>query len=99
LQIHAYFIACPEIPLWSLVYDNKDDNEWKEFVIKRDDDLLTEVKSEINELKEHVRSKDLPPILEECSQKKGRYKTCEFAHSCLDISEWPQPPRKVRKPK
>lgn len=90
LQIHAYFLARPDLDVWSLCYENKDTQEVKEFTVYRDEKLLDEVRSEIEGLQAHVRSKILPPILSQCQKKQGPYKTCPFAHSCLSTLEWPK---------
>lgn len=88
LQIHAYMIATG-IFVWSLCYENKDTQEWKEFVVRYDPAIAEEVRNELELLNSHVDNKTLPPVLAECRQMKGAYKSCAFAHVCLDQHEWP----------
>lgn len=100
LQVHAYFLLRPDIRLWSLVYEDKDSQEWKEFVVTRNASLLDEVSREIRQLRAYVEQEVLPPVLDECAKKQGRYKTCEFAHACLSHGhEWPTAERRIKRPK
>lgn len=89
LQIHAYMLAT-DWRIWSLIYENKDTQQYKEFPIQFDPKLAEEVEFELQYLNEHVDEKKLPPILDECKKRKGAYKKCPFAHVCLDQDQWPQ---------
>ena len=89
LQIHAYMLAMGW-NVWSLMYENKDTQEWKEFVVHFDQEIANEVEHELSSLNWHVENKALPPILDECKKKQGAYKRCDFAHTCLDQDSWPQ---------
>jgi hypothetical protein len=89
LQIHAYMLASG-LRLWSLIYENKDNQEWKEFTVHFDPEIAQEVEAELAYLNESVKTKTLPPVLEECSKRKGAYLKCQFAHVCLETDRWPQ---------
>lgn len=91
LQIHAYMLAT-DWRVWSLCYENKDTQEWKEFIVHYDPDIAEEVYSELVTLNDYVERKELPPILNECRNMKGAFKSCQFAHVCLDQEGWPEPP-------
>jgi len=93
LQIHAYMIATG-IRIWSLIYENKNTQEWKEFVVHYDPDIAAKVESELTYLNEMVKRRELPPILEECKKRQGAFKKCNFAHVCLDTEKWPE--RKIK---
>jgi hypothetical protein len=96
LQIHAYMLATGW-RVWSLCYENKDTQEWKEYTVFYDDKIAEEVQLELAYLNDCVDTKTLPPILSECRQRKGPYKNCAFAHVCLDQDEWPErPPRTIK---
>jgi len=97
LQIHAYFVARPDIDVWSLCYENKDTQEWKEFVVRPDPKLMKEVEAEIHDLQGYVLNEELPPVLDECKKRQGPFKTCPFAHACLSTYDWPREQRKIRK--
>lgn len=96
LQIHTYMIAT-QIYTWSLVYENKNTQEWKEFVVEFDPDIGDRVLAELDSVNKHVSERTFPRILDECSEKKGaQYRQCPFAHICLDTHEWPN--RRIRRP-
>lgn len=97
LQVHAYFHARPDIDFWSLCYENKDTQEWKEFVVSRDQRLMDQVEQEIYDLQGYVLNEKLPVVLDECKKKQGKFKTCPFAHACLSTTEWPSKTRKIRR--
>jgi hypothetical protein len=88
LQIHAYMLATGW-KIWSLCYENKDTQEWKEFTVFWDDKIGEEVQAELEYLNQCVDEKKLPPILPECKKMKGPFKQCAFAHHCLDQDAWP----------
>jgi hypothetical protein len=89
LQIHAYMLGTGW-RIWSLMYENKDTQQYKEFIVDFDPRIAEEVELELQYLNEHVEDKKLPPILSECKKKQGAFKSCEFAHSCLEQRGWPQ---------
>jgi len=93
LQIHAYMLATG-MKLWSLIYENKDDQEWKEFTVFFDPDIAEEVTKELEYLNTCVEEKQLPPILDECKKRQGAFKQCAFAHTCLEQDTWPEPIRR-----
>lgn len=92
-QIHAYMLAT-DLRVWSLCYENKDTQEWKEFVVHYDEKMAQEVLDELQYLNDCLEKKELPPVLPECREMKGPYKQCPFAHVCLDQHEWPEQPKK-----
>lgn len=96
LQIHAY-MAASGIDLWSLCYENKNNQEWVEFVIRKDDEIVERVREELGSLNGYVERKELPPILDECSKKQGKYKSCPFAADCLEQTAWPEIKEEVAK--
>lgn len=96
LQIHAYMLATGRL-LWSLVYENKDTQEWKEFVVHFDPEIAEEVKAELQYLNDCVENKELPPVLDPCKKKQGPYKSCPYAYVCLDQDDWPEAPVERRR--
>jgi hypothetical protein len=99
LQIHAYMLATGW-RIWSLCYENKDTQQWKEFLVTFDPEIAEEVEAELDYLNRCVNEKKLPPVLEECQQRTGAYRKCAFAHVCLDVDEWPEDkpvePRRIK---
>ncbi len=88
LQIHTYMLATGK-RLWSLVYENKDTQEWKEFVVHFDEEVAQKVREELAYLNDHVAQKRLPPILPDCIERKGPFKNCGYAYACLEQDSWP----------
>lgn len=89
LQIHAYMFAT-NYDTWSLVYENKNDQTWKEFVIERDDALIQEVKDDLEFMYQSLQKGRLPAIQSECLSQTGDYKRCPFAYMCLETDGWPE---------
>ena len=86
LQIHAYMIAT-DYRLWSLIYENKNTQEWKEFVIEFDQQIADEVIDSLKRMNTSVQQKVLPPVLSKCLDRKGPFRACPYSHICLDIPE------------
>lgn len=88
-QIHAYMIATG-IKTWSLIYEEKDTQQWREYVIPYDEEMGQEVMDELARLNAALATKTLPPVLPLCARKEGtQFKQCQFAHVCNDIQKWP----------
>lgn len=87
LQVHAYMLAT-DLDVWSLIYENKNSQEWKEFVIERDPEIITQVLDTLDDLNASVYEQQFPPILDKCKEKKGKYPRCPFRHICLDAGDW-----------
>lgn len=81
-QIHAYMLAS-ELDIWSLIYEDKNSNEWKEFTIRRDEEIIEGVISELSTLDQALKDEVLAEPLQECIDKKGKYSRCDFAYMCL----------------
>lgn len=96
-QIHTYMLATG-IRMWSLIYENKNTQEWKEFMVPFDQTVADIVADELLVVNKYVSDRRLPPVLEPCKMKQGPYRSCAFAHLCLDTKEWPTPPRRIRRP-
>lgn len=89
LQVHSYMLATG-IRVWSLVYECKDDQQWKEWVVHWDEDLAAELIAELEQLKEARQKRELPMIREDCMEREGTaYRNCPFRGLCLETTEWP----------
>lgn len=83
-QTGAYKLLNPELKAASIVYENKESGEWREFRSYFDDSVMSAVRSELAFLRESVASKRLPPVLEDCAQRQGMvYRRCPFREICL----------------
>lgn len=83
LQVGAYFLGNPDIDRFSLVYENKNSNEYREFVVSRDDAPVDKVKDALSTLNFYLDTSTMPPVLEECQQRTGAYRSCPFATTCV----------------
>lgn len=89
-QIHSYMLATG-IRTWSLVYECKDDQSWREWIVHWDDDFAAELLVELEELKTIRAKRELPPILEGCAKREGpQFRNCPFKDTCLETGLWPQ---------
>ena len=88
LQIHTYFVATGYDTASYLVEDKRT-NEWKEWVIKKDDEYEEAVLAELEELNAHLKAGTIPEVLDDCKSKQGPYRKCAFRKNCLSCTELP----------
>lgn len=91
-QVHAYMLGSG-LERFSLVYECKDSNEYKEFVVDYDESIAAEVRDELSGLNRMAAQHLLPEIKEECLARKGAFRSCPYAHACLDLTTWPETSR------
>jgi hypothetical protein len=76
---------------YSIVYENKNNGEWREFLHRRDDARMLAVAERFDRLNQHVEDKKLPVVLEDCKHEEGqKFRQCPFRDSCLKIKMWPK---------
>lgn len=89
-QVHTYMVLDASIEAFSVVYEDKNSGEWREFRVNKDMAVYREVDTEIYELNMAYEAKKLPPILPMCSTKEGSdYRQCPFRDVCLKQRDWP----------
>lgn len=89
-QVHAYMLLKPEIEAFSVVYEDKNTGEWREFRVHKDPKVLREIDRELAHLVEHYESHKLVPMLHDCETKEGStYRNCPFRESCPTFKKWP----------
>ena len=84
IQIHAYMRAL-DINEFSLVYENRDTLDHKEFRVTRNPAIDWELDAMFNSLKNHLDSELLPTMLEPCvlqDKKNFQYNYCNWQSSC-----------------
>lgn len=86
-QVHSYMLAS-ERESAHIVYEDKDTNTLKEFVVHRDETIVDGVVQDLEKLNEATENKKLLPMLPECRNFKGAYNYCPYAKICED-AEWP----------
>lgn len=82
-QIMSYFLADPDLDVFSLIYEDKMTQAWKEFVIERDPVLMKATRNELKSLNTATNKKQLLPMLEECTHVRGPdYRQCPYSSFC-----------------
>lgn len=93
LQIHTCMLASG-FDTAVYIAEEKGTNDWREVVIKRDEDVIAKVKKELRALNLAVDNKELPPVKNECRKKLGEYKSCPYAALCMHHEaagdNWPE---------
>jgi len=75
---------------YSIVYENKNDGEWREFVRYREDKNMLKVAERFDELNEFVEHKRLPIVLDDCKVGEGaKFRQCPFRDTCPKMKRWP----------
>lgn len=75
---------------FSIVYENKNTGEWREFRVGRDENRMRDAKEGFERLNEHLANKTLPKILSDCQIQEGTtYRQCAFRDICLKTKRWP----------
>jgi hypothetical protein len=101
-QMVRYLNADPTIELYVLVVENKNTNDYKEWVIRREDlgAAIAREHSELEALNQAIDTRTLPPMLTQCAAGKGTLWTrCKFGGDtgqCVQLTEWPVKKRVIR---
>lgn len=81
------------LDLWSVVNENKNNQEWKEWVFVRNDDRVKEMAKQLKQLNRAIDRKKLHPMLPECKRKQGEWNSCPYGGSmsspCVNVGDWP----------
>jgi hypothetical protein len=89
-QVHNYMFL-GNLDHFSVVYENKNTGEWREFLVPADDRLLEEAEEGFRDLNGYLDNKVLPKTRSECEEQTGFvYRGCPYRHMCLDTKEWPK---------
>jgi hypothetical protein len=90
-QVHRYFLS-GGFDLFVIIYENKDTQEWSEWVVEPDQKRLEAQKQELESLNEYAARQELPPMIKPCLQKTGtEWKYCPFAGAtgvCVQRDQW-----------
>lgn len=92
-QTHSYMIASG-IDRFHVLYENKDTQALKEFVVDRDPKIEKKVLNDLQELQAATNAKALLPMLGECVEGRGAITRCPFAETCPKATFAPSESRK-----
>lgn len=82
-QIHTMLLMTGW-DLASYLMEDKATQQFREIVVHRDPKIIREVRTELEELNEHVENRTLPVPLPACQAKEGPYRSCPFAKPCIE---------------
>jgi hypothetical protein len=95
MQTHAMFIASGKDKA-SIVYEDKDRQEWLEVRIVRTDEVEDDVRRELDALVQGRESESLPPMKPYCTTKEGaEWRNCPFRDVCPLLTTWKRMLREV----
>lgn len=90
-QVHRYFLS-GGFDLFTIIYEDKNTQEWTEWVVTPDQERLEAQRQELVALNGYVDQQVLPPMLESCAKQKGNdWKWCPFAGEtgvCVRRVQW-----------
>jgi hypothetical protein len=90
-QVGSYFVMLPDIEAFSVIYENKDTQDYKEFLIRRSPEVVKPALEELTRLNEHVENQTFPEVKDLCWAKQGsEYLQCPFKEVCPTIATWTQ---------
>lgn len=80
-QTHSYMLASG-LPAARIVYENKDTQELKEFLVPENPKITAKVVRDLEQLNEAAIKQELLPMREDCAAGKGAIKQCPYATEC-----------------
>lgn len=84
-QIDAYFLMCPDIDKFSLIYECKDTQEWTEIVVPRESSRIRKMESKLLNLNAHMREHTLIDMRDDCWREEGYlWRSCPYSPICRD---------------
>ena len=87
-QIQSYMMASG-LERFSLIYEHKSSQDWREFIIKRDPKMIEEIIRDLEHLNERYEAEQFPEVLPMCKRERGDvFKTCPYRDVCIDAKEW-----------
>lgn len=90
-QVHRYFLS-GGFDLFVIIYENKDTQEWTEWVVTPDPVRLEAQRQELVALNEYVEKEQLPPMIPGCVSRQGKeWKWCPYAGEigvCVRRNHW-----------
>lgn len=89
-QVDTYFLLREELERFSVVYENKDTGDWREYLVRRDEARVAAARERVEKLVARLENRSLPPVLPLCQTKEGsEYRQCPYRDRCLTTKRWP----------
>lgn len=90
-QVHRYFLS-GGFELFVIIYENKDTQEWTEWVVEPDPARMERQRQELVALNGYVEREELPPMLPGCvTMNSTEWKWCQYAGEngvCVRRNHW-----------
>lgn len=87
-QVHGY-MYCSGKQSASIVYENKNDQDWIEIRVQLDEEIIRQITEEIDDLNDQFEDRFLSEPLTDCLAQTGSvYRQCPFKNDCLQINTW-----------
>lgn len=88
-QVQAYMLARPDIDAFRIVYENKADNDLKEFLEPRDPVMIGQIEEQLAQLNTATTKRELVPMKQACKNQEGtEYRQCPFRYIC-ETAQYP----------
>ena len=89
-QVSRYFLM-GGFGLFIIIYEDKTTQEYLEWVVEPEPELIEEQRAELITLNDAVDRKKLPPQLPECAVRKGAFRDCSYGGVrgvCETVQQW-----------
>jgi hypothetical protein len=100
-QIHRYFLV-GGFDLFVVIYENKDNQEWTEWVVTPEPKRLKQQEEELSRLNQAVETETLPVMLQGCQTRNSQeWKQCPFAGNqgvCVQAQSYHQVQQMISNP-
>lgn len=81
-QVYSYMVMSG-LKVFSVIYDNKETQDYYECVVRWDESVADDVRARINNIVYNVNSDTLPERLDTCLEHKFPYTSCPYRDVCL----------------
>lgn len=89
-QLAGYKLLDPTLTAASILYENKENGEWREMRVYFTDEVMEPAQAELLQLHRAMKNHELPVIRDDCRMRTGStYRQCPFRESCLKTKSWP----------
>ena len=89
-QVHTYMLASG-IDTFSVIYENKDTQDWIEIVRNRDEAMIDKVQQTAAHLWRESNQQHLMPMLSKCEMHEGwQFDWCSKREACMGMKKWDQ---------
>lgn len=90
------YVACTGAERVTFIYEDKNTQEYKEFVKTADELPIAEIWEQADRIQQMVIDKKLAEPLGSCIDQEGfRYNNCQFKDKCLAIRGWDEAEEKI----